>query len=172
MVTQPDEYSCGAASLQSVLYYYRVSDGDLQSLYTPLGTSASNGTNPPQIVAFARGKGLTANYLSGTSVTLSDLQTSLQNRDPVMLVIEAWKSTDTPWATDVDDAHWVVIIGMDANYAYFMDPWAHFGYGYMPLSELLVRWHCEETGNTIVQHECVFFHGLAPPPGDNLVRMQ
>ena len=116
-VTQPDEYGCGASSLQSVLYYYRVSDGDLHDLYKPLGTSNSNGTEPPPIVAFARNVGLTANFVKGTSVGLTDLQSSLANRDPVMLVIQAWKGTTTPWATDIDDAHWVVLVGMDTTYA-------------------------------------------------------
>jgi predicted double-glycine peptidase len=170
MVTQPDEYGCGAASLQAVLYYYRVSDGDLHSLYKPLGTSASNGTDPPEIVAFARTRGLTATYTEGANVGIADLQASLWNRDPVMLVIQAWKETQTPWKDDVDDAHWVVLVGLDASYAYFMDPWAHFGLGYMPISELLERWHCAESGKT-VQHECIFFHGLAPA-SSGLVRMQ
>jgi predicted double-glycine peptidase len=171
MVTQPDEYSCGAASLQAVLYYYRVSDGDLHTLYKPLGTKATNGTEPPPIVAFAQSKGLTANFVRGTSVGLADLQQALAGRDPVMLVIQAWKGTTTPWTSDEDDAHWVVLVGMDANYAYFMDPWAHFGLGYMPLPELLERWHCEE-GTHKIEHEAIFFHGLAPTPGDGLVRMQ
>ena len=174
-MTQPDEFGCGAASLQSVLYYYRVSDGDLHDLYKPLGTSASNGTNPPQIVAYAQEHGLTATYVEGSQTTLQDLQNSLNNRDPVMLVIQAWKSTTTSWVDDLDDAHWVVLIGMDSSYAYFMDPWAHFGPGYMPLQELLDRWHCAEShggGYTTIQHEAIFFHGLAPAKGDGLVRMQ
>jgi predicted double-glycine peptidase len=174
MVTQPDEYSCGASSLQAILYYYRVSDGDLKSLYKPLGTSAANGTDPPQIVDFARSKGLTANYVE-TVTTLDDLRSSLKARDPVMLVIQAWRSTETPWKDDGDDAHWVVLVGMDATYAYFMDPWAHFGLGYMPISELLERWHCAEPkgrGFTTVEHETIFFHGLAPARRDALVRMR
>lgn len=56
-----------------------------------------------------------------------------------------------------------------------MDPWAHFGPGYMPIAELLDRWHCQDTdghGNLIVeQHEAIFFHGDAPK-SDGLVRMQ
>ena len=169
-VTQPDEYGCGAASLQAVLYYYRVSDGDLHSLYKPLGTSASNGTEPPEILAFARTRGLTATYREGSSVGIADLQASLWSRDPIMLVIQAWKETTTPWKDDLDDAHWVVLVGLDTSYAYFMDPWAHFGVGYMPISELLERWHCAEGAKT-VQHEAIFFHGLAPA-SDGLVRMQ
>jgi predicted double-glycine peptidase len=169
LVTQPDQYSCGDASLQAVLYYYRASDGDLHALYKPLGTTAANGTMQGPIVAYALTVGLEARYVTGA--TLQDLQASLAARDPVMLVIQAWKSTTTPWAQDTNDGHWVVLVGLDATYAYFMDPWAHFGYGYMPISELMDRWHCWET-TAVVQHEAIFFHGDAPPPSDGLVRMQ
>jgi hypothetical protein len=65
---------------------------------------------------------------------------------------------------------------MDANYAYFMDPWAKFGYGYMPLTELLERWHCQDVGPggklVVAQHETVFFRGHAPTDPGTLVRMR
>jgi predicted double-glycine peptidase len=169
IVTQPDEYSCGDASLQAVLYYYRASDGNLHSLYKALGTTAAEGTMPGPIVAYAKATGLTATFVEGAQI--SDLQASLANRDPVMLVIQAWKSTTTPWAQDTNDGHWVVLVALDASYAYFMDPWAHFGYGYMPIAELMDRWHCQETKG-VVQHEAIFFHGETPPPSNGLVRMQ
>jgi predicted double-glycine peptidase len=168
LVTQPDEYGCGAASLEAVMFYYRVWDGDLKTLYKPLGTTATYGTMGPPIAAFAQSRGLTAKHVTGAALT--DLQASLQNRDPVMLVIQAWKGTATPWATDQNDGHWVVLLGMDANYAYFMDPWAHFALGYMPIAELLTRWHDGTTAAD--KHEAIFFHGLAPAPGDGLMRMQ
>jgi predicted double-glycine peptidase len=166
MVTQPDEYSCGAASLQAVMYYYRVSDGDLHNLYKPLGTNPTYGTQQTPILDYARSVGLTASYVTGMSDGIADLQSSLASRNPVMLTIEAWKATTIPWAQDQNDGHWVVLIGLDANYAYFMDPWAHFGYGYMPIPELLQRWHCSG------QHEAIYFQGMPPAPGDGLVRMQ
>lgn len=162
-VTQPDEYGCGASSLQAVLYYYRVSDGDLRTLYKPLGTNPKMGTDSGPIVAYAKNQGLTAR--SATNASLDDLRASLANRDPVMLAIQAWREKDVAWVDDTEDGHWVVLVGMDATYAYFMDPWAHFGPGYLPLTELLERWHCSD------QHEAVFFHGLAPH-GDGLVRMR
>ena len=101
---------------------------------------------------------------------LEDLRASLARRDPVMLVIQAWRETTTPWKEDVADAHWVVLVGMDANYAYFMDPAAHFGYGYIPIPELLERWHCEEE-NGIEQHQAILFRGHAGARG-GLVRIQ
>lgn len=176
IVSQPDGFSCGAASLEAVLYYYRVSSGQLHSIYKPLKTSGANGTEPPEIIAFAKSRGLDASYSQGKAVGLEELRDALARRDPVMLVIQAWKETTTPWKDDVDDAHWVVLVALDAHYAYFMDPWAKFGYGYMPLDELMERWHCEDAGpggkSIVQQHECVFFRGFAPPRPAPLVRMR
>lgn len=176
LVTQPDDFSCGAASLESILFYYRVWDGDLVKLYRPLRTDPEVGTDQGPIVKFARSRSLAASYRSGSGVGLSELRRSLARREPVMLLIQAWRTRSVEWRTDMDDGHWVVLIGTDAHYAYFMDPSAHFGYGYMPLDELLERWHHEDDVGRgrigRVEHGAIFFDGQEPTKNPALVRIQ
>jgi ABC-type bacteriocin/lantibiotic exporter with double-glycine peptidase domain len=46
-----------------------------------------------------------------------------------------------PWKDTWEDGHFVVLVAMDGGHAYFMDPSASAGYGFIPLAELEERWH-------------------------------
>jgi predicted double-glycine peptidase len=150
LVPQATDYSCGAAALMSVLYYWQVYDGTETDLYARLGTNEKWGTEPEPMAAMAKRLGLRAEIKQ--KMTLQDLRDHLKDGSTVILDLQAWRilkphQTPLPWKDNWEDGHYVVLIGMDSLYAYFMDPSAHVGYGYMPIIELLDRWHDYEDRN-------------------------
>ena len=140
ITTQETNYSCGAASALSVLRYWHAYDGDERSLYELLGTRPQDGT-PPEGIARGLGQlGLRAGLRE--RMTLGDLRAALRHGDSVILDIQAWREDeDTPWSERWQDGHYVALAGMDEHYAYLMDPSTPDRYAYVPLPELLERWH-------------------------------
>lgn len=142
-VSQAYDYSCGAAALTAVLYYWQVFEGHETDLYAALETTPKDGTEPRKLEEVAKSFGLSAAVKR--DMTLDDLKDSLWKGETVILDIQAWR--DKPggaYGEDWDDGHYVVLIGMDERYAYVMDPSAVGGYAYIPLPELLERWHDAE----------------------------
>ncbi|MBI5625513.1 MAG: C39 family peptidase [Elusimicrobia bacterium] len=140
VTTQETSYSCGAAAVLSLLRYWRSYAGDEASLYPLLGTRPQDGTPPENMVMGLGHFGLDAAMQEGMS--LADLRSSLRAGKTVILAMQAWR--DAPggsWADTWDAGHYVVLNGMDERYAYFMDPSTEERYAYVPLDELLERWH-------------------------------
>jgi predicted double-glycine peptidase len=137
---QEQDYSCGAAAALAVLRYWQAYGGDESSLYELLGTSPKDGTPPENIARGLAAFGLETGLREG--MTLADLRAALGRGDSVILDIQAWRDDeDTPWSERWDDGHYVVLTGMDEHYAYVMDPSTPERYTYLPLPELLERWH-------------------------------
>lgn len=142
LVNQETDYSCGPASLLSVLRYWQVFDGTERDLYGPLQTTPKDGTEPPKLVEVAARYGLSAELREGMSV--EDLRASLKRGDTVIIDFQAWREEGAPplpWEDVWEDGHYSVLAAMDAKNAYFMDPVAEGTYAYMPLDELPRRWH-------------------------------
>ena len=144
LVTQQTNYSCGPASLLSVLYYWQVYTGDEQSLYGALGTTPENGTHPFKIIEVAKKMGLDSYFID--RLTINDLQYYLEQRITVILDLQAWsklspEKNKQPWEDTWEDGHYVVLIGLDNENVYIMDPSTHGYYAYVPIKELMVRWH-------------------------------
>jgi predicted double-glycine peptidase len=145
LIRQATTYSCGAASLLSVAYYWGVFEDTETDLYAALGTTPENGTQPAKIAEVARKLGLGAE--SREHLGLNDLAGFLREGRTVIIDLQAWRDEKTshlPWKDDWADGHYVVLNALDGRNAYFMDPSAGVGYGYMPLGELLDRWHDED----------------------------
>ena len=162
IVRQETNYSCGAASLLSILSYWGVFSGEESELYEPLHTTPENGTEPGKIVEVAASFGLQAESKKFTQ--LHELRRALHKGITVILDIQAWRdaSNITPWKDDWDNGHYVVLIAMDKTAAYFMDPSAGPAYAYMPIQELLERWHDIEDQNGTVEKYyqlAIFIHG-------------
>ena len=142
IVRQEQSYSCGPAALVAILRYFRAWDGPEQALYQPLGTSPAEGTLPEKLAAVARGLGLQASVEQ--RMTIEKLRQALRRGQVVIVELQAWPtpgSAPQPWSSRWDDGHYVVLIGLDAHYAYFMDPSTSGAYTYLPLDELVARWH-------------------------------
>jgi predicted double-glycine peptidase len=146
LMPQATNYSCGAAALNALLHYWRVYDGNESSLYPLLRTTPEDGTHPDRLVAGARHHGLKAELREGLG--LPDLEEALRRRETAILDIQAWQENDpTPddWTDNWEDGHYVVLVGLDKDYLYVMDPSTHLSYGYIPRAELPGRWHDYET---------------------------
>jgi predicted double-glycine peptidase len=174
IVTQPNGWSCGPSSLQGCFYYYRVDDGSVEDLYKLVKATAKNGTEPQNLTAQANKTALKATFKTGT--TIAELHASLKKLNPVIIDLQAWRyNPSVSWSKDVDDGHYVVLIGLDDNYAYFMDPSGHTGYAYIPLKEFEARWHDTFESGKRFEHGAIFLEGQAPEhkPWDfTLIRMQ
>ena len=130
---QETDYSCGAASLFTVLRYWQVFDGKERDLYGPLQTDPKEGTEPPKLRDVAEKFGLKAELK--TKLNVSDLRAALSKGQTVIVDIQAWREKATahiPWEKDWEDGHYVVLIAMDDKYAFFMDPVLEDAYAYMP----------------------------------------
>lgn len=141
IVRQGTNYSCGAASLLAVMAYWRVYDGNEKDLYGLLETTPENGTEPDKIENGAQVFGLQAELRE--NMALQDLSAALARGWPVILDVQAWSDSNNalPWRDRWDDGHYVVLVGMDARFAYLMDPSTAPGYAFVPIDELMDRWH-------------------------------
>lgn len=139
---QEEDYSCGPAALRAALKYFGAWHGPEQQLYKLLETTKEHGTLPENLALGARHFGLTA--MVEQLMTVERLRTLVQNGKLVILELQAWRDAERPnipWRDTWDDGHYVVLIGLDEEYAYFMDPSTGGAYTYLPLGELIERWH-------------------------------
>jgi predicted double-glycine peptidase len=144
IVRQAHPYSCGAAVLLAVLYYWQVEDCGEAALYEELSTTEEEGTAPESLVRGARARGLAAELRQGLS--LDDLRAALARGETAIVDLQAWREDEeVPWKERWDDGHYVVLVAMDERNAYVMDPSTCASYAWLPLDELLDRWRDYET---------------------------
>ena len=144
---QTKDYSCGAAALASVVLYWKQDAREWEYedyLMKMLRTSTEEGTNPRDIVRVAQEHGLNAFY--EVDMSLSELKSHLKSGHTVIVCMQAWSDEEddgheVDWEVDWLDGHYVVLVGMDEEYAYFMDPSTHASYTYVKIGDLLRRWH-------------------------------
>jgi predicted double-glycine peptidase len=162
VVEQQTDYSCGPATLMAVLRYWQRPVACEQDLYSPLHTTPKDGTEPFMLEAVARARGLRAEYRVGASV--GELRAALASGTTVILDLQAWRDTPRPWRDDWDDGHYVVLVAIDGDRVYAMDPSADHGYSWLTLPELEERWHDFEMRDgkrRNLQHMAVFIAGDA-----------
>jgi predicted double-glycine peptidase len=183
LVRQAYDYSCGAGALMSVLAYWGEFDDAETSLYRQINTTPSNGTEPEPMARYARKLGLDAEVLRNQ--TIGDLRSALARGETWILDIQAWPlftqnrfnvdqikvgqgqpvRPDWDWSQDWVDGHYVVLVGMDEHYAYFMDPSTVGSYTFMTLADLELRWHDTEYQNGYnkkVYHLAIRIKGKTP----------
>ena len=165
IVRQYSSYSCGTAAALSVLYYWRVYEGNENALLKIAGTTPAEGTAPQGIVKVARHYGLTAGFRE--MVTIRELRAALGRGETVILDIQAWPDNpgEMPWSKRREDGHYVVLTALDDKHAYFMDPSEGSAYTYIPLAELVERWHDYENTPSGVWNNrqlAIFISGKTP----------
>jgi len=146
MTRQATDYTCGVAALQSILYYYGKEFRE-DKLAEKLQADPMRGTQYPKIVEFARSLGLRVDV--ETSMTLEGLQTQIDGRKPVIVLIQAWPDSPVDWSTDWKDGHYAIALGYDADNVYFMDPSTLGHYTFIPVPEFLERWHDADDGTRL-----------------------
>jgi predicted double-glycine peptidase len=145
-VKQHTDYSCGPAATLSLLRFWRwerFARIDEASLFRPLRTTASEGTEPEPMVEYLReAAGLDADYRHG-DVTLAQLESAVDAGEPPIVDLQAWRDDARPWRDTWDAGHYVVMVGYDAERLFVMDPsvLTAGGYAFLPRAELDERWH-------------------------------
>ncbi len=175
VVEQATDYSCGPATLMAVLRYWGKPVACEQDLYGPLHTTQKDGTEPYKLEEVARARGLRAEYRIGASV--GDLRAALAAGTTVIVDLQAWRDTRRPWRDDWDDGHYVVLVAIDGDRVYAMDPSADHGFSWLTLGELDERWHDFEMRDgkrRNLQHMAVFISGDAhvSAPGGRVEKMR
>ena len=157
-VRQATAYTCGVAALQSLLAYYgdEFREG---SLAGKLKAGPVHGTSYHRIERFAQARGYQVQVLRDLS--LADLESLLERRTPVLVLLQAWADRKTDYATDWDDGHYVVAIGYDSANIYFMDPSTIGCYTFVPVKEFLQRWH-DTDGKERLVHFGMVIGGKSP----------
>jgi predicted double-glycine peptidase len=172
LTAQEENFSCGAAVLLSVLRYWQAFDGEERDLYKPLDISTRVGTDLRAICAVAEEHGLKATCRSG--VTLSELAASLMRGVPPIVAIQAWGDGD--YKVTCGDGHYAVLVALDDERAFFMDPVIPDAYTWLPVEEFVERWHDQRADGTCTDHQAAFLagqeHVAVPMPATPLVKTE
>jgi predicted double-glycine peptidase len=167
MVRQATPYTCGAAVLESVLAYYGQEFRE-DDLARELKSDPEQGTNHQEMVRFARAQGLTVDVFE--HMKLEDLRKPVSAGYPVVVAFQAWRDKPVDYAGDWEDGHYAIVIGMDTDKIYFMDPSTTGDYTYIPIPEFLTRWrdyYLERDGRRVnLVHFGMIFRSNAPPAFD------
>jgi predicted double-glycine peptidase len=143
LTRQSTDYTCGPASLQSILAYYG-EEWREDTLARAVKSDPEEGTNYREIVRFARSQGLIAEAREG--MTIDDLARAAKAQRPVMVAIQAWGDYQEKYADDWEDGHYAIVVGVDDDNVYLMDPSTIGNYTFIPIPQFLTRWHDAEKG--------------------------
>jgi uncharacterized protein len=165
LMRQSTFYTCGVASLQSCLYYWQVFDSTEEQLAIQCGTTEENGTPPENLVTVAKFYNLTA--VMKENSTLKDLEIAINKGYTVILDVQAWDGEENvDWVNEWEDGHYVVLVGLDSDYVFLMDPSTGGTYAYVPRNEFVDRWHDYEIlsdgSRREYVHTAIYIHGDNP----------
>lgn len=143
VIPQGHSYSCGAATMLAIFTYWDLYDGNESSLFKMLNTTPDYGTDPINMYKLGEEFGLESEYI--TFQTLEMVEQRIKDGWTVILDFQAWADvppgTDVDWPNRWEDGHYSIVIGMDKNFIYFMDPSSIGRYAYIPRNEFYDRWH-------------------------------
>jgi predicted double-glycine peptidase len=140
IISQATPWTCGAASLMAALIYFGVFDEPESRLDVDLRATPEQGVTPRRIALEARAFGVQAYVRTG--MTLDELAEELDRGSLVIVALQAWPSRPAADpATGWEDGHYIVVVGLDDERIYAMDPSVRTGYAYLTRDELLRRWH-------------------------------
>jgi ABC-type bacteriocin/lantibiotic exporter with double-glycine peptidase domain len=162
---QSFDFDCGAKALQIVMAYYGI-DVREDELISDLKCS-SRGTPIKNMIKISEKHGF--EVFARCGVSLAEIHTYVDRNMPVIVIVQAWADrymTSQDWQTDVDDGHYVIVIGYQGSVLVFEDP-ATFRRTWMTEDEFLARWHDvePETGARLDNFALVL-SGKEPAPLD------
>lgn len=164
LVRQATDYSCGASALQAVLAYYGVELRE-DEIVKAVGTDSEVGTLIEKMAEFAVRKGLRAVVKSDLS--LGDLDRSLERGHPILVELQAWPEggkPKRPYPETWEEGHYAVVVGVNSESVYFVDPSLLGSRGFIPVREFLGRWHNLSSKDTRQWHTGILFEGSPKPP--------
>ncbi|KJS22318.1 MAG: hypothetical protein VR72_06460 [Clostridiaceae bacterium BRH_c20a] len=152
---QATTFSCGAAALQSVLFYYGLAMRE-KEMAEKLHTNPEIGTKYKSIIELARTFGFNAE--GHLNMTIGQLEDKINENIPVIVLIQAWAKQSTNYHNNSGNEHYVVAIGFDRENFYFMDPYTLGNYTYIPRADYSQRWHGRE-GEIVLEHLGIIITG-------------
>ena len=159
LVRQSTHYSCGAASLLSLLIFWNADDDAVESsLFVPLKTTEKEGTDSLNMEKFLREKGLQVTLKEHT--TIPEISEAIRRREPVIVDYQAWPDKPvSDYSSQWENGHYSVVVGVDQVNLYLMDPSISGGYAYLPIADFLTRWHDYENrdGKRVESHGLAIF---------------
>ncbi len=161
-IRQTTDYTCGAASLLSVLNYYGLYEDSEMNLAEELESDEEWGTDPTNIIKVAQRYGLSTHEFK--SMGIDKLQEFVNGGIPVIVSYQAWSEEEDDWQDCWLDGHYSVVIGVDDELVYFEDPSLGAGeVGYIPKDEFLTRWHdVDRDGNELKQYGLALLYADHP----------
>jgi hypothetical protein len=124
----------------AALVYFGVFDDAESRLDAELHATPEQGVDPQRIAAEARAFGLWAEIRTG--LTLGDVAEELARGSLVIVALQAWPAQPAADpAMEWEDGHYVVLVGLDDERVYAMDPSVRTGYAYLSRDSFLRRWH-------------------------------
>ena len=178
-VRQGTTYTCGTASLMSILAYFGWKGGDPneRAMAQELGTTWRNGTEPTDLIRMGRKLGLRVDQRE--HLTLDDLTREVRAGHPVMVAYQAYATEGgpvphkKPWSEDWGDGHWSIVIGIDDQNVYLEDPSMLGKRGFIPRAEFLERWHDTDSQNQPVYQQLgLVFSSDTPKKNLNTVEVK
>lgn len=145
---QSTNFSCGAACVQSVLYYYgtEIREDILIKEMEVLPTNVEpSGVRPDIILKFFEKKGL--KYNAGT-MTIKKIIEFIDKDIPIITPIQAWNEAYEKKDVDYSgwkDGHYIVAIGYTKNKILFDDPSLMNNRGFLSFEEFRSRWHDQDS---------------------------
>jgi uncharacterized protein len=163
---QCTEYSCGASALQMVLSYWGrdVAETDLMKL---LKTTPEAGTYPEDIVSGAQALGFEARVKE--NLNLGEVAKFTADGKPMIALAQVWRSQSGSTGSvteEWDNGHYIVVLGVDASYVYFQDPYIRMSKAFVPRKAFEDHWHQVMGGdlerNPKLIHLGIFIRGEKP----------
>jgi predicted double-glycine peptidase len=140
------DYTCGASTVQAILYYYGF-DYREDQLVNILRTNPKDGTKPSEIIALCRRLGL--NVRQQHKMTIKHVIKCFHRKIPILVLFQAWDHDDHCW----DNGHYSIIIGIISDKLIFEDP-SLIGRGYVTIDKFLGRWYDRDTnGHQVWYHD-------------------
>ena len=131
---QTYNFDCGACALASVLAYYGIDVRE--DTVMQIARTAKSGTNVAGIVKTLRYYGLTPDRCA----SVEGIKKAIDQQYPVILALQAYKTSSKAYRRTWGDGHYVVAIGYDAERVYFEDP-SSYKRTWLSFEELEDRWH-------------------------------
>jgi predicted double-glycine peptidase len=143
---QDTSYYCGVAVMQSLLAYWGGEDIRQDILAKELKTTEKMGTNYYNIITLAQSKGYQASFIA--NISLAELMHYIDLKIPVICLIQAYADhSKKELFINLKNGHYVIAIGYDNKYVYFMDPSTIANYTYIEKEEFLERWIDRDSQN-------------------------
>jgi len=165
---QATNFSCGASSVQAVLYYYGIDirEDKLIKIFDAKSTDIVHSGIDPDILK-EKLEQLWGLKVDMREMTLEEVKNYVDKDIPVILAIQAWRGEDaaiekTDYSNEYKDGHYVVAIGYSDKHMIFEEPSILGNRGYLSFEELEERWHdCDYRGNKY-EHLGLAVYGKKP----------